>query len=192
VWSSWRNAVLSKADEILKEIEELAERKFLPMVGPEKGRLLAKIVREIEPKRVLEVGTLIGYSAILMGKELGGESRLITIEIHDDEARIARRNVERAKIPPTVEVMVGDAKDVIPKLQGEFDLVFLDAEKSEYLEYLRSVEANLYKGSTIAADNAGIFANQMEDYLAYVRSSGKYRSRFVAFGEDGLEISVKL
>jgi predicted O-methyltransferase YrrM len=117
---------------------------------------------------------------------------LITIEIHDDEARIAQRNVERAKIRPTVEVIVGDAKEVIPKLRGKFDLVFVDAEKSEYLEYLRLVEAKLHKVSTVVADNAGIFANQMKDYLGYVRSSGKYRSRFVAVGEDGLEISLKL
>ena len=106
--------------------------------------------------------------------------------------RIARKNVERAKIPPTVKVIVGDAKEVIPKLRGEFDLVFVDAEKSEYLEYLQLVETRLHKGSTIVADNAGIFADQMNDYLGYVRSSGKYRSRFAPVGEDGLEISVKL
>ena len=153
---------------------------------------MAKTVLEVEPKRVLEIGTLVGYSAILMGKELGKETHLITIEIHDDEARIARRNVERAKIPPTVKVIVGDAKEVIPKLQGEFDLVFVDAEKSECLGYLQLVETRLHKGSTIVADNAGIFADQMNDYLGYVRSSGKYRSRFVPVGEDGLEISVKL
>jgi caffeoyl-CoA O-methyltransferase len=183
---------LSEANEILKEIEGMAERKFLPILGPEKGRVLVKTVHEIEPKHLLEIGTLVGYSAILMGNELGSEAHLITIEIHDDEARIARKNVERAKIPPTVKVIVGDAKEVIPKLQGEFDLVFVDAEKSEYLEYLQLVETRLHKGSTIVADNAGIFADQMNDYLGYVRSSGKYRSRFVPVGEDGLEISVKL
>jgi predicted O-methyltransferase YrrM len=183
---------LSEANEILKEIEGMAERKFLPIVGPEKGRVLVKIVHEMKPKHLLEIGTLVGYSTILMGKELGSEADLITIEIHDDEARIARRNVERAKIPPTVKVIVGDAKEVIPKLQGEFDLVFVDAEKSEYLEYLQLVETKLHKGSTIVADNAGIFADHMSDYLSYVRSSGKYRSRFVPVGEDGLEISVEL
>jgi predicted O-methyltransferase YrrM len=187
-----RRADLRKADEILKEIEGIAERKFLPIVGPEKGQVLAEVVRETKPKRVLEVGTLVGYSAILMGKELGGQTRLITIEIHKDEARIAKRNVERAKIQPTVEVIVGDAKEVIPKLRGKFDLVFVDAEKSEYLEYLRLVQAKLHKGSTLVADNAGIFATEMKDYLDYVRFSGKYRSRFVGVGEDGLEISVKL
>jgi len=89
---------LSEANEILKEIDGMTERKFLPIVGPEKGQVLAKTVLEVKPKRVLEVGTLVGYSVILMGKELGSDTHLITIEIHDDEARIARKNVERAKI----------------------------------------------------------------------------------------------
>jgi predicted O-methyltransferase YrrM len=89
-------------------------------------------------------------------------------------------------------VIVGDAKEVIPRLRGKFDLVFLDAEKTDYLEYLRLVEQKLHRGSTIVADNAGKYANQMKDYLSHVRSSGDYRSRFVAVGEDGLEISVKL
>jgi predicted O-methyltransferase YrrM len=183
---------LSEANAILNEIEGMAERKFLPIVGPEKGKVLEKTVLEVEPRRVLEIGTLVGYSAILMGKELGSEAHLITIEIHDDEARIARRNVERAKIRPTVKVIVGDAREVIPKLQGEFDLVFVDAEKSEYLEYLQLVETKLHKGSRIVADNAGIFADEMSDYLDYVRSSGKYSSKFVPVGEDALEVSIKL
>jgi predicted O-methyltransferase YrrM len=183
---------MSEADKILKEIEQIAERTSLPVVGIEKGRVLEKIVREIKPGRVLEVGTLLGYSAILMGKELRSEDHLITIEIHEELARIAERNVQKAKIWPTVEVMVGDAKEVIPRLRGKFDLVFLDAEKTEYLEYLRLVEGKLHKGTTIVADNAGKYANQMKDYLSHVRSSGEYRSRFVIVGEDGLEISVKL
>jgi predicted O-methyltransferase YrrM len=183
---------LIEADEILKEIERIAEGTYLPIIGPERGRVLAKIVREMQPARVLEVGTLLGYSVILMGKELRSEARLITIESDEDRARIAERNVQRAKIPPTVEVIVGDAKEVIPRLRGKFDLVFVDAEKSEYVEYLRLVEGKLHKGTTIVADNAGIYAKQMKDYLSQVRSSGEYRSRFVAVGEDGLEISVKL
>jgi predicted O-methyltransferase YrrM len=183
---------LNEADEILKEIERTAQGRFLPIVGPERGRVLVEIVREVEPNHVLEVGTLLGYSAILMGKELRSEARLITIEIREDRARIAERNVQRAKIPPTVEVIVGDAKEVIPRLRGKFDLVFVDAEKTEYLEYLRLAEGKLHKGATIIADNAGIYANQMKNYLSHIRSSEKYRSRFVAVGEDGLEISVKL
>jgi predicted O-methyltransferase YrrM len=128
----------------------------------------------------------------LIGKELESKANLITIEIHADEAEMARENIRRAEVPPTIDVIVGDAVKVIPKLTDKFDMVFIDAEKREYLEYLRLVEARLHKGSVIVADNAGIFADQMRDYLDYVRSSGKYSSKYVPVGEDGLEVSVKL
>jgi predicted O-methyltransferase YrrM len=98
----------------------------------------------------------------------------------------------RAEISPKVDVLVGDAKEVIPTLESIFDLVFIDAEKDEYIDYLRLIESKLHVGSVIVADNAGIFADQMKDYLEYVRSSHKYDSRYVQVGEDGLEISVKL
>jgi len=183
---------LSKTVMVLKEIEKMTEKEFLPIVGPRKGRILVEIIREIKPKRVLEVGTLIGYSAILMGKELESDAHLITIEINADEARMAKENIKRAEIPPTVDVLVGDAIEVLPRLDGRFDLVFIDADKREYLDYLRLVEDKLHKGSVIVADNAGISANQMRDYLNYVRSSGKYSSRYIPVGGDGLEVSVKL
>lgn len=170
----------------------MTEKKFLPIIGPQKGRRLTEIIRKIKPKRVLEVGTLIGYSAILMGKELESDAHLITVEIHADEAKIARENIRRAKVQPTIDVIVSDAIEAIPRLTGKFDMVFIDADKTEYLDYLRLVEDKLHRGSIVVADNAGIFAVQMKDYLDYVRSSGKYSSRYVPVGEDGLEVSVKL
>jgi predicted O-methyltransferase YrrM len=183
---------LGKADKVLNEIEKMAEKRFLPIVGPEKGRVLVKVIHEIRPRRVLEVGTLIGYSAIMMAKELENDARLVTIEIHANEAQAARENIKRAEVRPTVDVVVGDAIEVIPKLRGKFDMVFIDADKTEYLEYLRLVEGKLHRGSVVVADNAGAFADQMKDYLDYVRSSGKYRSEYVSFGDDGVEVSVKL
>jgi len=183
---------LSKADKVLKEIESMTERKFLPIVGPDKGRVLVRVIHEVKPKRVLEVGTLIGYSAILMAKELESDAHLITIEIHTNEAEMARENIKRAEVSQSIDVVVGDAIEVIPKLAGKFDMVFIDAEKTEYLDYLRLVERKLHRGSVVVADNAGIFADQMKDYLDYVRSSGRYRSEYVSFGEDGVEVSVKL
>jgi predicted O-methyltransferase YrrM len=183
---------LDEADKVLKEIERMIEKEFLPIVGPHKGEILVESIRKIRPKRVLEVGTLIGYSAILMAKELGSKAHLITIEIDADEAEIARENIKSAKVSPTVDVIAGDAIAVIPELTGKFDMVFVDGEKNEYLEYLRLVERKLHKGSAIVADNAGIFADEMKDYLEYVRSSGKYSSKYVPVSEDGLEVSVKL
>lgn len=184
--------VSNKAEEVLGEIERMADNEFLPIVGSRKGKILADTVREVRPKRVLEVGTLIGYSAILIGKELEKDAELITIEIHEDEAKMAEENIKKAQIPPTVQVLVGDAVKMIPKLQGQFDLVFIDAEKTEYFDYLKLVEDKLHRGSVIVADNAGVFADQMRDYLEYVRSSGKYRSKLARVGGDGLEISVRL
>jgi predicted O-methyltransferase YrrM len=183
---------LSKAEMILKEIEKMKEREFLPIIGPDKGQVLIKVIHESKPKRILEIGTLIGYSAILMAKELDADAHITTIEIHAGEAKLARENIEKAKVRPKIEVIVGDAIKVIPKLTGKFDMVFIDAAKEEYSDYLRLIEKKLHKGSVIVADNAGIFADQMKEYLDYVRSSGKYTSKYMPFGEDGVEVSVKL
>ena len=182
----------SSADEVLRLIEKASEKNFLPIIGPHRGRILAEEVRKAKPQHVLEVGTLIGYSAILMGKELNNKAEIVTIEIHRDEAELAGKNIVRANIPPKIKIITGDALQVIPTLKGHFDFAFIDAEKSEYYQYLRLADDKLVKGAIILADNAGIFADEMKDYLDYVRNSGKYRSRYVGVGEDGLEISVKL
>jgi predicted O-methyltransferase YrrM len=183
---------LNKAESIMRKIEKKARNEFLPIVGPVKGQIIAEEIRKANPKSVLEVGTLIGYSAVLMGKELDSTAQIITIEIHADEVKAAEKNIRKACIAPKVEVIMGDAIQVIPKLKAVFDFVFIDAEKKEYLDYLRLAEDKLHKGTVIVADNTGVFANQMADYLDYVRTSGKYRSRYVAVNVDGLEISVKL
>lgn len=183
---------MSKADRVLKEIEATTEKQFLPIIGPDKGQVLNKVIRKTKPKRILEIGTLIGYSTILMAKELDPDAHLVTIEIHDDGAKLARENIKKAGVRPKIEVIVGDAVRVIPKLTGKFDVVFIDAAKEEYFEYLKLVEKKLHKGSVIVADNVGISAGQMKDYLDYVRSSGKYTSEYMPFGEDGVEVSVRV
>lgn len=182
----------SKAASVLREIEKMAKRQFLPIVGPEKGKVLAQVIHEINPKRILEVGTLIGYSSVLIGKELGRDAHLTTIEIQANEAKLALENIRKAQVSPTIDVVVGDAIKILPKLSGKFDMVFIDAEKREYRKYLCLIEDKLHKGSVVVADNAGIFANQMRDYLDYVKCSGKFSSKYLPFGEDGLEVSVKL
>jgi predicted O-methyltransferase YrrM len=183
---------LNAADKVLKEIETKTKKKFLPIVGPHRGQVLVETIRKNKPKRVLEIGTLIGYSAILMAKELESSAHLITIGINPNETKSARENIIKAKIATTIDVITGDAKEVIPKLSGKFDMVFIDAEKTESLQYLQLAEPKLHKGSIIIADNAGTHAREMADYLNYVRSSGKYSSQYVPVDEDGLEISTTL
>jgi predicted O-methyltransferase YrrM len=183
---------LGQAEIVLKEIEQMTEEQFLPIVGSEKGKILAEIVRRNKPKCVLEIGTLIGYSAIIIGKELDANAHLITIEIDENEAKMAQENIRRAGIRARVEVFVGDALIIIPRLDRPFDFVFIDAEKTEYFQYLKLVEHKLYKGTIVVADNVVIFAKQMKDYLNYVRNSPRYSSKTVRVGQDGLEISIKL
>jgi len=183
---------MSGADEVLRQIEQMSEKNFLPIIGPQKGKILADEIRKLKPKHVLEVGTLIGYSAILMGKELDDKAEIVTIEIHRNEAELAGENIVRANIEAKVKIVAGDALQVIHTLTGQFDFAFIDAEKSEYFKYLKLAEDKLRKGAVVFADNALIFADQMSDYLDYVRNSGKYQSRFIKVGEDGVEISVRL
>jgi len=183
---------LTKADEVLKEIEEKAQNEFLPIVGPTKGKILVEAIRKAKPKHVLEIGTLIGYSAILIGRELDTHSEITTIEIHAKEAEQAEKNIRIAQISPRIRVIVGDALEVIPILRDCFDAVFIDAEKTEYYQYLKLTEDKLHKGTVVIADNAGLFADQMREYLEYVRMSGKFSSTYFQVGEDGVEVSSKL
>jgi len=164
----------------------------LPIIGPESGKFLAEIVQRAKPKRVLEVGCLVGYSTILIAKELEADAEIISIEIDRDEAEVAKQNLRDAGVKPKVQILVGDASELIPKLNGSFDLVFLDEDKHEYFRPIRLIEDNLHEGSIVIVDNAGAYAFSMRNYLDYVRKSGKCESRYVPAGTDGLEVSTKL
>ena len=182
----------SKADQLLNEIADIAVVEFLPIIGPARGKVLGEEVRKVKPKRVLEVGTFMGYSTILMGRELEKDSQIITIEEHLTEVEVAKDNIVQSEIAVDVQVINGDAVEVLPTLTDSFDFVFLDAAKEEYYQYLQLIEDKLEKGAIIVADNAGKFATEMKDYLEYVRTSNKYQSRYIGISDDGIEISIKL
>lgn len=145
----------SRADEILRSIEKRAVRRYLPIIGPDRGQILVDVIRRFKPKHILEVGTFIGYSSILMGKEFEYGSEIVTIEIDEEEAKRARENMSNAMLRSNVTVLTGDALKLIPGLKGRFTLVFLDAAKSQYLDYLQLVEDKLHEGSFVVAENAG-------------------------------------
>jgi predicted O-methyltransferase YrrM len=90
-----------------------------------------------------------------------------------------------------VDVLVGDALEIIPTLKDEYDFVFIDAVKNQYHAYLQALEPRLFRGSMIVADNVGRYEGQMKDYLKHVRESGGYTSRFILVGNDGVELSIK-
>jgi len=187
------------ASEVLRTIERVAPEEGLPIIGPTKGAILDELIRRHGPSSALEIGTLVGYSAIRIARLLPSGGRLTCVELNPTSATVARSNLERAGLSERVRIVVGDAKEVLEKLQDQVDFVLVDANKEEYIDYIRAFEPLLHAGSVVVADNVRVFADQVADYLAYVRNSGKYASSTVEAPlnaersvTDAMEISIKL
>jgi predicted O-methyltransferase YrrM len=191
---------MDTALQVLRSLERMAQKEFVPSIGPIKGKIITEIIKKYNPKIVLEIGTLYGYSAILMANILPIDGKVVTIELNKMNANIARKNIANAGLSDKIDITIGDALEVIPKLDFIFDLLFLDAAKDEYLKYLKLAEnKNLKKGSIIVADNVEVSKNEMLDYLEYVRSSGIYKSEtietaleFTPNVIDAIEVSIKV
>jgi predicted O-methyltransferase YrrM len=146
-------------DEALRGAVEAAEAAGLPgiQVSPPQGKLLALLVRLVAAKKILEFGTLGGYSAILMARALSPEGRLITLEARPEYAEVAGRSIERAGVGDRVEVRVGPALEALPRLAeegaGPFDLVFIDADKVNTPNYFSWALDHTRPGGLIIADN---------------------------------------
>ncbi|HET9805404.1 MAG TPA: CmcI family methyltransferase [Nitrososphaeraceae archaeon] len=211
------NVKRKKILDVLSEIEEIARKDYLPSIGPIKGKIIGDIIKKHKPKRILEIGTLHGYSAILMANFLlsindndgndntSKEIIVICLEIDKNIANIAKKNIEKAGLSDKIKVINGDALEIIPKLNNNhyrFDLVFIDAVKNQYLAYLNLVEENDLmnkEAAIVVADNVLIYENEMKDYLDYVRNSGRYNSyttettlEFNKNVKDALEVSIRV
>jgi predicted O-methyltransferase YrrM len=140
-------------DEVLADMEELAARDGVPIVEWETGRLLATLVAALAPRRVVEVGTAIGYSTLHMARELPSGGRIVTLE--RDPARIAQAHDfwERAGVADRIELVEGDALESLQRLDGPFDLVFLDATKTEVEAYLERLQGRLAERCLLVVDN---------------------------------------
>ncbi|RPJ26691.1 MAG: methyltransferase domain-containing protein, partial [Nitrosopumilales archaeon] len=190
-----------KTSKVLMSLVKMAEKEFVPSIGPIKGKIVAKIVKKYKPRNILEIGTLYGYSAILMASMLpSSDGKVVTIEINKSVAEAANKNIEDAGLSDKIAIIIGNALDVIPKLDQRFQLMFLDAAKDEYLGYLKSAEKKcLEKGTVVVADNVKVSKNEMLDYLEYVRYSGLYKSKtietileFTPNIKDAIELSIKI
>lgn len=147
--------LLPESPSILKELEQVAKSRHVPIIGPLVGRFLHILARTSRAKRILEIGTAIGYSAIWFGLAVKQQKgKIITIEIDQNTAKEARRNIARAGLQKTVEVINGDGMKVIPKLKGKFDIIFIDDSKENYPKYLEMCINRLNKNGLLIADNA--------------------------------------
>jgi predicted O-methyltransferase YrrM len=121
--------------------------------GHLQGKILRMLSFMVRPKNILEIGTFTGYSAICLAQGLSEDGALYTIENNDEIAEIAQSFFDRSGLSDKINLLIGDARDIIPKLNCTFDLVFMDAEKSEYLDYYHLFIEKVVSGGFIIADN---------------------------------------
>jgi predicted O-methyltransferase YrrM len=140
-------------DPLLAEMEALANVERIPIVEWETGRLLATLVAALRPARVLEVGTAIGYSTLHMARELGPDGRIVTLERDPERIRQALDFWARGGVADRIELVAGDALQSLERVPGPFDLVFLDAGKTEIDAYLGRLEGRLAPHALLVVDN---------------------------------------
>jgi predicted O-methyltransferase YrrM len=163
----------------------------IPVIGRAKGRVIRRLLERHRPTRAIEVGSLLGYSAILIAGSLPPRGRLVCVEANPLLAGLVRSNVEIAGLGRRVRVVAGDALRAIPLLPGRFDFALIDAAKADYLDYLRQLEPKLVPGAVVVADNTGVFRREVKPYLDWVRDpAGRYTSREHAVGDDAMEVST--
>lgn len=177
-------------DALLKEIKGKDTGQLA--VSEEDGRFLRMLVAASRAKRVLEIGGASGYSAIWMGQAVQANGgRLVTIEYDPARARGLQANIRRAGLADVVQVVSGDAFAQIPKLQGSFDFVFLDAWKKDYQRFFDLVFPRLDKGGLFVAHNVVNKASEMGDFLATIRTHPELWSSIVTPSGEGVSVSYR-
>jgi predicted O-methyltransferase YrrM len=198
---------IQKSGGILKELEEYATLHHVPIIQPEVARLLFVTGRLVKPKRILEVGTAIGYSAILMAQLLEPGGKIDTIDRSEKMILLAKENIKKARMEDRINIITGDALDVLQCLDKSYDMIFMDAAKGQYSEFLpeclRMLKSNgvlfsdnvLYKGM-VASDELIVFrkktiVKRMREYLEVICNSEELDSSIIPIG-DGVAISYKI
>jgi predicted O-methyltransferase YrrM len=161
VWTQvdhWFDDRLVGADAALQGAVEASRAAGLPaiQVSPTQGKLLMILATSLSARTVLEIGTLAAYSTIWLARGIGAAGRIVTLEVNPTHAEVARSNLARAGVAERTEVRVGAATDTLKHLiqqKADFDLVFIDADKKGYPDYLQAVLQLTHPGSVIVADN---------------------------------------
>ena len=196
------NAEKNNPKSILQTIDNfvLESGQFLMNVGPEKGEILRDHLLKSKPNNVIELGTFIGYSAVLISSTIEEKSKLTSIDSDSHSIEIAKELINFAGLDGKVNLVHGSAEEIIPELNFSADFVFIDHAKKKYLSDLKLLETEeiILKNCIVFADNVGIFKDEMAEYFDHVRNSGKYQSQnFSSKLEyrnniyDAVEISIK-
>ena len=206
--TSYLHSLDSADSDVITAIREQAQQMNVPIVRPETAALLRVLIRMLQPKNVLEIGTATGYSAVLMGEKLLPGARITTIENYAVRIPIARENIKKAGMEDVITLMEGDAQDVLAGLPAGFDFIFMDAAKGQYIHYLPEVLRILKPGGVLVSDNVlqdgdviqSRFAvtrrnrtihSRMREYLWEIKHHPQLETSVLTVG-DGMTLSVRL
>ncbi len=191
----------------LSELEKFARERYIPVMLDDTKELLFKTVVEKRPSRILEIGTAIGYSGIVM-LSAAPNATLNTIELDENVAKMAKENFAKAEMLNRVNLFVGDAKEIVTLLTGEYDFIFMDGPKGQYEVFLPFLTEVLAVGGTLVCDNVlykGLVEHVPEDkrhkhitvarnmnaFLTDITHNERYKTTLFRVG-DGVTVSEKL
>lgn len=205
---SYMNSLERENNKVLAEIEREAHGDAVPIIRKEMESFLRVILAIKRPNKILELGTAVGYSAILMSECIDKEARIVTIENYEKRIPIAKKNITRAGKDDVIELLEGDALEIMPTLEGnQFDFVFMDAAKAQYIHFLPEVLRLMKKGAVLITDNIlqegdliqskyvvrrrdRTIHKRMREYLEVVKNHPELETSIVPIG-DGITMSVK-
>jgi len=199
--AAYLQQLLPTRDAVLQQLEADAAQHDVPIVDPEIGRFLEISARALNARRVLEIGTATGYSGLHLLRGMAADGELVTIDVDEQRQQTARRMWQQAGVASQVTLVRGAALDMLPTLQGPFDLLFLDAIKQEYRAYLNQALPLLRVGGVLLADNvlrAGKVAggerdsmlDALRDFNQYAMGHPQLTALVLPLG-DGLLYAVK-
>ena len=163
------NSLDTKNSEILEDIEREALADNVPIIRREMQSFLKVLLMVKKPMRVLEVGTAVGFSALLMSEYVPEECAITTIENYEKRIPIARQNFVRAGKEKKITLLEGDAMDVLKTLEGPYDFIFMDAAKGQYIHFMPDILRLLKTGGTLVSDNVLQDGDIIESHYAVIR-----------------------
>ncbi|NLY85944.1 MAG: O-methyltransferase [Tissierellia bacterium] len=199
-------SLLPSSKGILEDLEKYALDYHIPIVQPEVAQLLKILLKIKKPKNILEIGTAIGYSAILMAENSSENCKITTIERRRDMVEKALENISKTPYKDRITVLEGEAEEVLLSLNDKYDFIFLDAAKGQYMEFFNRFVNLLDKGGLVISDNVlykGMVATdklvvrrkktivkRLRKFLRHINEIQGYTSCIIPIG-DGLAITYK-
>jgi len=197
----------SSESDIIETIEQEALDSFVPIIRKETQSFLKVLMMMKKPFRILEVGTAVGFSAILMSEYMPEDGHITTIENYEKRIPIARKNFKRAGKEDKITLVQGDALEVMKQLEGPYDFIFMDAAKGQYIHYLPEALRLLTQGGVLMSDNVlqdgdiieSRFAverrnrtihSRMREYLYELKHHDQLQTSILPLG-DGVALSIK-